>query len=124
MQILNTLFGFKIVHGMVLCIVFQLYRQRQSAQISVKLGNNSILSKNLFFCGLKKNMHTSKLVDGFKSCRAHSDLTCATLFCKKKSFPFFNYFVKIEFYNKTRSNFKAWFKRNTKVMKIYAFAIL
>ena len=54
MQILNTLFGFKIVHGMVLCIVFQLYRQRQSAQISVKLGNNSILSKNLFFCGLKK----------------------------------------------------------------------
>ena len=88
MQILNTLFGFKIVHGMVLCIVFQLYRQRQSAQISVKLGNNSILSKT-FFCGLKKNMHTSKLVDGFKSCRAHSDLTCATLFCKKKSFPHF-----------------------------------
>ena len=54
MQILNTLFGFKIVHGMVLCIVCQLYRQRQSAQISVKLGNNSILSKNLFFLWAEK----------------------------------------------------------------------
>ena len=33
------------------CTCVVLYRRRQSAQISVKLGNNSILSKKSFFCG-------------------------------------------------------------------------
>ena len=65
------------------CTCVVLYRRRQSAQISVKLGNNSILSKKSFFLWVEKNMHTSKLVDGSKRCRAHFDLTCTTLFCKK-----------------------------------------